>query len=404
MNPIFQAVLPIVLLSILIYVIAQLVARILNKPDVVGYINSELLGILIFLVLLITLVHVIDLVVYGAVSILNPQAKQDVCDANGISIHRCHVAISGYFLESILRELTDYYIQLNSLSLITSFVKSLYGVKAIQGDKYVKLNLMGFVSIPEAYLDPLIGLAQTMLQFAIAQFMILWYITSPQFFVGFLSLGLVLRLFSPTKSAGGLIIALVIGLYYVFPMAYVLIDVHYRNAYDGTYGFNKINTFRITDHLLSAFGLPFSSEIEGAINALKNTQNSYNQIQQSTGTSSADAEQAATSVAGSLAYLSSLVALVLKISVIVSALFIPQVLSFLPATMLSYTLMADAFPQGILTSVVRVPVILLNIYTEFFLIFAVLIYISLISTVAFIKTFSPILGGDVEIAGITRFI
>ncbi|MCS7122398.1 MAG: hypothetical protein NZ908_00350 [Candidatus Micrarchaeota archaeon] len=400
MNPIFQAIMPVVLLSILIYIIAQLVARVLNKPDVVGYMNSELLGILIFLTILVTLVHVIDLIVYGSVSILNPTAKQDICDANGISIHRCHVTIAGYFLESILRELTDYYIQLNSLSLIVSFVKSLYGVKAIQGDKFVKLNFMGFVHIPESYIDPLIGLTQSMLQFGIAQFMILWYITSPQFFVGFLSLGLVLRLFAPTKSAGGLIIALVLGLYYVFPMAYVLIDVHYRNAYDGTYGFNKINTFRITDHLLSAFGLPFSSEIEGAINALREVQRSYDGSQ--SGTSNPDS--AASSVAGSISYLSSLVALIMKISVIVSALFIPQLLSFIPGIITGYTLLADVSPQVFLGSVVRVPVILLNIYTEFFLIFAVLIYISLISTIAFIKTFSPILGGDVEIAGITRFI
>lgn len=395
MNPIIDAVSPIIGLSILIYIIAQLVGRIFNKPDVVAFVNMELLSLLIFLALLIVLLNILDYAVLISISNLNPDAKSQVCDANGIPIYRCHVAVAGYFLESILRELTDYYIQLNAALLAANFVKQTYSVKAIQGDKFVKLNMNPFIFIPSLYMEPIIGLAQTMLQFGIAQFIVLWYITSPQFFIGFMTLGIVLRLFAVTKSAGGLIIAVVIGLYYVFPMAYVLIDVHYRHAYPGTYGFDKINTYRVTDHLLSTFGIPFGDRLDAAINSILNVDKN--------GIDTSDPDSVVNTFGAALSNMASIAKAVIKVSAVLGALLSVYTLSFLPPVAIGYTLVGDAVP-GIMSSVINMPVIFLNIYTEFFIIFAVLLYLSLISTVAFIKTLSPILGGDVEIAGITRFI
>lgn len=395
MNPIIDGVAPIIGISIMIYVIAYLVGRVLNKPDIPAFINMELLSLIIFIILLVVLLYMLDFAVDITISNLNPDAKSEVCDKYRISVSRCHVAIAGYFLESVLRELTDYYIQLNAVLLTTNFVKQTYSVKAIQGDKFVKLNMNPFIFIPSLYIEPIIGLVQTMLQFAIAQFIVLWYITSPQFFIGFLTLGIVLRLFAVTKSAGGLIIALVIGLYYVFPMAYVLMDVHYRYSYPGTYGFDKINTYRVTDHLLSVFGIPFGDRLDAAINAILNVE--------SKPIDPTDPDSVVSSLGAALSNMASIAKAVIKIATVLGAMLSIYTLSFLPPVAIGYTLVGDAVPD-IMRSIINMPIILLNIYTEFFIIFAVLIYISLISTVAFVKTLSPILGGDVEIAGITRFI
>ncbi len=398
MHPIIQLVIPIIIISIIIYVIAQLLARILNKPDIVMYVNMELLNIMIFLILLIIILFLIDNIVYLSVLTLNPDAENEVCKANNIPNYRCHIVISGYFLESILRELTDYYIQLNSMVMVNNFFKYMGGVKGIQGDKYIKIQFNPLVYIVDGYLEPIIRQTQTMLQFVLAQFIILWYITSPQFFIGFLTFGVILRVFAPTKTAGGLIIALIIGLYYVFPMAYVLLDVHYRYAYDGTYGFNKINTFRVTEHLFSIFGLP--SGLDKAINSITGFIDKYKDTQNIPVN---EAEERIGGIAATLSQLSSVASILLKAAVMVSFMVSYQLISMFPVATLGYGLLIDMVPS-IKNNIVNIPVLLLNIYTEFFLIFGVLIYIALISTVAFVKTLSPILGGDVEIAGITRII
>lgn len=398
MHPILAIAGPIIILSILIYIVAQMLARILNKPDIVAYVNMELLNIMVFLVLLSIILYLMDNIIYLSVQTLNPEAEKQVCQANNIPNFRCHIAIAGYFLESILREITDYYIQLNSILMMNNFFKYMGGVKGIQGDKYIKIQFNPLVHIVDGYTEPLIRQTQTMLQFALAQFIILWYITSPQFFIGFLTFGIILRLFAPTKTAGGLIIALILGLYYIFPMAYVLLDVHYTNAYDGIYGFNKINTFRITDHMFSILGLP--SGLDNVVNSLTGFLRNYGNT---TNVNAAEAEERIGGIAAAISQLSSLASILIKVGVLVSYMMSMQLVSMLPVATIGYGALIELAPS-VKNNIINVPVILLNIYTEFFLIFGVLVYIALISTIAFVKTLSPILGGDVEIAGITRFI
>jgi hypothetical protein len=232
---------------------------------------------------------------------------------------------------------------------------------------------------------------KSILNILLAQIVLYWYATSMELYGSLLLLGIMLRFLPPVKTLGGTLIAISLALYYIFPLVYVTLYAHYEKAYTGQDGL-KIGKINIFSSLLPAYGLPNLFLLADALNELEKLENTDpDSVDNNT---LEDMLKKAAEIGNSFINLLLVLLQALGIIIIFTNAIIQIAVNPLG-------LMAAVTGQNITPEFVN---ILLDIITEFILILFVGVYIGLISMIAFVKNISPLLGGDIEIAGITRFL
>jgi hypothetical protein len=232
---------------------------------------------------------------------------------------------------------------------------------------------------------------KSILNILLAQIVLYWYATSMELYGSLLLVGIMLRFLPPVKTLGGTLIAISLALYYIFPLVYVTLYAHYEKAYTGQDGL-KIGKINIFSSLLPAYGLPNLFSPGDALNELEKLENTDpDSVDNNTLESML---KKAAEIGNSFINLFLVLLQALGIIILFTNAIIQIAVNPLG-------LMAAVTGQGINPEFVN---ILLDIITEFILILFVGVYIGLISMIAFVKNISPLLGGDIEIAGITRFL
>ena len=386
MNSLIFLISIIVPIAILSYVIIYLVSKILNKPDLTAYAGTEILGILFitFIVGIIDFYASIFANLYTETLVPN-KCHQDVLP------ERCHIYVGGRFLELMTKETINFYSQMIVMNTIIDLGASLSRMVITKGDK--EFQAVSFVlTIPKIYVDKILSYMKSILNILLAQIVLYWYATSIELYGSLLLLGIMLRFLPPVKTLGGTLIAISIALYYVFPLVYVTLYAHYEKAYTGQDGL-KIGKINIFTSLLPAYGLPsplLNISVGDALTELENIPDpdsvDNNALE--------DMLKKAAQIGNS--FINLFLVLLQALGIII--LFTNAIIQI---GVKPLGLMYAVTGQGINPEFVNV---LLDIITEFILILFVGVYIGLISMIAFVKNISPLLGGDIEIAGITRFL
>jgi len=370
-------------IAILSYVIIYLVSKILNKPDLTAYALTEILGILF----ITFIVGIIDFYASTFANLYTETLVPNKCHQDVLP-ERCHIYVGGRFLELMTKETINFYSQMIVMNTIIDLGASLSRMVITKGDK--EFQTVSFVlTIPKIYVDKILSYMKSILNILLAQIVLYWYATSIELYGSLLILGIMLRFLPPVKTLGGTLIAISIALYYVFPLVYVTLYAHYEKAYTGQDGL-KIGKINIFSSLLPAYGLPNLFPVGDALTELENIPDPDSVDNNTLEDMLKKAAQIGNSFINLfLVLLQALGIIILFTNVIIQIAVKPL------------GLMYAAAGQGINPEFVY---ILLDIITEFILILFVGVYIGLISMIAFVKNVSPLLGGDIEIAGITRFL
>jgi hypothetical protein len=371
-------------IAILSYVIIYLVSKILNKPDLTAYALTEILGILF----ITFIVGIIDFYASTFANLYTETLVPNKCHQDVLP-ERCHIYVGGRFLELMTKETINFYSQMIVMNTIIDLGASLSRMVITKGDK--EFQTVSFVlTIPKIYVDKILSYMKSILNILLAQIVLYWYATSIELYGSLLLLGIMLRFLPPVKTLGGTLIAISMALYYVFPLVYVTLYAHYEKAYTGQDGL-KIGKINIFNSLLSAYGLPnLLFPVGDALTELENIPDP-DSVDNNT---LEDMLKKAAQIGNSFINLFLVLLQALGI-IIMFTNFIIQI------AVKPLGLMYAVTGQGINPEFVYV---LLDIITEFILILFVGVYIGLISMIAFVKNVSPLLGGDIEIAGITRFL
>ncbi len=373
-------------IAILSYVIIYLVSKILNKPDLTAYAGTEILGILF----ITFIVGIIDFYASTFANLYTETLVPNKCHQDVLP-ERCHIYVGGRFLELMTKETINFYSQMIVMNTIIDLGASLSRMVITKGDK--EFQAVSFVlTIPKIYVDKILSYMKSILNILLAQIVLYWYATSMELYGSLLLLGIMLRFLPPVKTLGGTLIAISIALYYVFPLVYVTLYAHYEKAYTGQDGL-KIGKINIFNSLLPAYGLPnLLFPVGDALTELEKLENTDpNSVDDNT---LEDMLKKAAEIGNSFINLFLVLLQALGIIIMFTNAIIQIAVNPLG-------LIAVATGQGINPEFVN---ILLDIITEFILILFVGVYIGLISMIAFVKNISPLLGGDIEIAGITRFL
>lgn len=372
-------------IAILSYVIIYLVSKILNKPDLTAYALTEILGILF----ITFIVGIIDFYASTFANLYTETLVPNKCHQDVLP-ERCHIYVGGRFLELMTKETINFYSQMIVMNTIIDLGASLSRMVITKGDK--EFHTVSFVlTIPKIYVDKILSYMKSILNILLAQIVLYWYATSIELYGSLLLLGIMLRFLPPVKTLGGTLIAISIALYYVFPLVYVTLYAHYEKAYTGQDGL-KIGKINIFSSLLPAYGLPNLFPVGDALTELEKLENTDPDSVDNNALE--DMLKKAAQIGNSFINLFLVLLQALGIIIMFTNVIIQIAVKPLG-------LMAAVTGQGINPEFVYV---LLDIITEFILILFVGVYIGLISMIAFVKNVSPLLGGDIEIAGITRFL
>jgi len=375
-------------IAILSYVIIYLVSKILNKPDLTAYALTEIIGILF----ITFIVGIIDFYASTFANLYTETLVPNKCHQDVLP-ERCHIYVGGRFLELMTKETINFYSQMIVMNTIIDLGASLSRMVITKGDK--EFQTVSFVlTIPKIYVDKILSYMKSILNILLAQIVLYWYATSIELYGSLLLLGIMLRFLPPVKTLGGTLIAISIALYYVFPLVYVTLYAHYEKAYTGQDGL-KIGKINIFTSLPTAYGLPsplLNISVGDALNELEKLENTDpDSVDNNT---LEDMLKKAAQIGNS--FINLFLVLMQALGIII--LFTNAIIQIAVKPL---GLMFAVTGQGINPEFVN---ILLDIITEFILILFVGVYIGLISMIAFVKNVSPLLGGDIEIAGITRFL
>jgi len=144
----------------------------------------------------------------------------------------CHLRLSKYYLSSLFDEITEYNFQIYNWYTVTSFISDMYmTMEAIwESRAYLNYNpLRGFVHMGNT-------IKQHAFEFGvriaiIAKFQeIMLHLINDALFPMLLAGGIMFRSFYFTRKLGGLLMALAIGLYFIFPLSYIFAGAVYESV------------------------------------------------------------------------------------------------------------------------------------------------------------------------------
>ena len=387
----------------LLYVGGILLSHILNKPDIRKFAEAELINLL-YVMLIIIMLPAMNILATQYTQFINKEAYNELCAPypNILDNGRCHVVVAGVHVEMMGREIIEYYSNVFLVETFLSLVNGIGKMDVVEGGKSVSTSLFSPFTAPTQYFFTQIGDFMgwlAMIEFAQLNF--LWIVTDPTFFQGILVLGILLRMFPPLKTMGGLLMAIAIALYYIYPMALVTVDAHYRKAYEYEAGKGRINRLDFIERMVELTGgwILTTDELEKGVNVMDDK---IQTLQREWTSEPRNPKH----IIEWFRYFSALVGdsirvivFVVKIALVYSYLFLGSIFRIVLLGLSPLSAIGGAYvSEGDL-----VPV-MLNMVSEFMLVIAVTAYLTIISLVAFIKSFSPLIGGDVEIAGISKLL
>ncbi len=252
--------------------IAWMTASFFNHDGIKAYAKAEIFEIIysaVLLVLIFAMFSVFDSAISASVgSIYSTKTINEVTslahnDAAYSSIP-VHFQYSKYFLESLFNEGVIFNANLYSWYSITGVLEDIYLSVDLFWEQRGLINynpLKGFFHMGNSIKMQVFDLVIKVL--VITKFQeIFFHVFLYGVFPAFLGAGLVLRSFQATRKLGGLMIALALGFYFIFPLAYMLGGM----IYDGSDGMYKsIKTSVDTSLSPNYIGTSINSNMAGEI-------------------------------------------------------------------------------------------------------------------------------------------
>jgi hypothetical protein len=341
----------------------------------------------------------------------------------------CHAAIGGAFLNSITQESIDIQRNIMRLGFFISLPKSIFSMPAgggvIGSTGSIVFNSMIFI-FTNTSMDILLNMSRfltTTIMVSGGFSMVYRFLVFS--FVPLLTLGLLLRIIPVTRPLGGLLMSIAIVSYFFMPMMLVFADSIYMNiAPDGNNGGMRISKFAPMNYDFYDFNgtgmnlgevgkandpnnpspaYDFSTALADANAREKDVQTEMskknidfnNPDPKSVNSFIEDIFNGNTFLKGLKVVGGIVVGMANSIRLMAGFIF-PTV-----AQMSIFYLGNGEVAESYISPLVF---ILVDEMTNVWIFIGLMLYISAISVIAVIKTLSPFLGGDVEIAGLTKLI
>jgi len=213
-----------ILISIVLAAIVFMVGKMLESPEIQNRARSDLMQ---------TLITIVILVIFSAavLAMCNFNAKQfGLPESNLFAVSKSYFSYATSIASSA-------YIKTLNAVMFTSALSSIYFSSPIYPFKYFSLSVSG---TPLAGLSAVTGSMQLMMNFVMMQVIAassydsIFKIIETYFLNLFLPLGIVLRCFTVTRSLGGILISIAIGMFLFYPLLFSFAYLMFLND-DGTY-------------------------------------------------------------------------------------------------------------------------------------------------------------------------
>jgi hypothetical protein len=430
-----------------------MLSRFLENRRLEAWSKAEAAQMIVPFLLLIAL-FIMEPIIAPLVQDIDPIRYNSLCDGKVVPDNMCHVVVGEAYLRSITEETMDIQQNLLRLSFYLSLFKSMFastgqGIFSAVGVKITN-------SLVYAFTVPSLGLLNFLSRLIATTMMVSGgFLVLYRFLIfGFLplvTLGFLLRILPATRLLGGLLIAIALASYYFLPLMLSVADSIYlsippaeNNPPPGTSsdgmqfrisrfvptGFDVYDFNGDTSDISSIFrnpaqGNPFETALEdtnaardiatSAINSRlsSSTNGQITDISSPNALSDANSnsivQETITSMLGDVNTLFSGKSLVMALDVLngaYSSLVLATGFIF-PNTAqgaLSFDIGFADSSQISRTYTSPLVFILVDEITNVWVFIGLMLYMVAITLLGVIKTLSPLLGGDVEIAGLSRLI
>jgi len=392
-------------------------SAILRRPDLEARAKHEVVQILITVFLLPVLFIALDGAFSHLAAVIDPVGHQAVCTSPPQGTWQgCHFLAAKYFLQELLREelwlLSQSYIATNALQILNSLSMS-------------SNNLQGGVGAMVTTSHPYAGLTDPQVvemkvvdswayrAFQVTAFLLAFFQYIEGAFPTLLGVGLILRIFPLARKVGGLILAIALALYFIFPLPLLVgADIYHSISpqevarepgtnnpiymrlakisldlsHSSTLG-EKVTAGSIKGYVLLVEGRQGEArqEWESSVEELEEKKQDWKDYMGQALQMLVDAP----SNVGEFVFdrLKTLVASLIDIFH-----FVASTTSFIVFTFFGM-FTEDYFYRYYF-----------EVASSFITISIIAFYVGTISAIAFVKQFSPMLGGDVEIGGLTHLV
>jgi hypothetical protein len=392
--------------------------------------------------LLLLILSIISPLLAPMVQDIDPIRYNALCDGKVVDGSKCHLVVGEAYLRSIFSESLDIEQNVLRLSFYFSIAKSMFstsgsGIFAAAGVKITNSLVYAF-TVPALGLLNFVSRLVTTTMVISGGFLVLYRLVFS--FVPLVTLGFLLRIIPATRMLGGLLIAVALASYFFLPMMLCVADSIYLNippapnnnldgreyrlsrfvpvnidVYDFGGGKNDISMlFRE-----KSAGNPLSDAMAQMDTVRNDITQGINSNSQLGGLSSRDLLTNPSSKSAVGEVLDSMLNDVTKTFSLHTAQMLVQMLEgaytsavlaagiIFPNTAqgaLSITM--SSYDGSTITSTHISPLLFIFVdeLTNVWIFSGLVLYIAAITLVGVIKTLSPLLGGDVEIAGLSRLI
>ncbi|MEM2962980.1 MAG: hypothetical protein QXN01_00585 [Candidatus Anstonellales archaeon] len=222
-----------VALCIFFFTIVYVIGRSLSLENIKRWAISEMLQASASSILIVMLINLVNLAAFITIAIIIGQDTAIECggqpitfsiDQNGliignpISFAKCRIQEKINFLDKMYQRIFE---QNKETEKQAAFCLSFVGIQVYCGDWFLRGDVERAHLLGSKITPLLIHLH--------AQYIFLDYIEKNMLSV-FLPLGILLRIFQFTRGAGGLLIAVAMGFYFILPAFYVVMDPAYAHG------------------------------------------------------------------------------------------------------------------------------------------------------------------------------
>ncbi len=420
-----------------------MLSRFFENKKMEAWARQEIAQMALPFLLLIVLLLLEPLLIASMVHDVDPIRYEKLCGNAIVDDSMCHIVVGEAYLRSLTEETLDIQQNLLRMSFYLSLAKSMFssagqGVVAASGTKISNSLVYAFTVPALEMLKFVSGLLSTTMMvcggfLALYRFLVFG-------FLPMLTLGFLLRIVPATRQLGGLFIAIALASYYFLPFMLSVADAIYlslpvaeNNKYsdDGkefrisrfvptdidVYDFNgdvgKIdNIFRDTqtgnpfetalvnmDSGISTVNSEFAS---GGVDINKEnviTDSSSNSLLQDV-LNGMLSDAGKTLTGKTIAMAASMVAGAYTSLVMAAGFIFPNTAQ----AFLSFDFRTNDNTQITQTHISPLVFILVDELTNVWIFMGLVLYIVAVALIGAIKGLSPLLGGDVELAGLTRLI
>jgi hypothetical protein len=431
-------------IGIALVAIFYMLSKFLENKKMEAWAKTEAAQMMLPFLLLIVL-FIMEPLIAPIVHDIDPVRYNALCNGNVVPDNMCHVVVGEAYIRSLTEETLDIQQNLLRLSFYLSLFKSMFastgqGIFSAVGVKITNSLVYAFTTPSLGLLNFLSRLVATTMMVS-GGFLVLY-----RFLIfGFLpiiTLGFLLRIVPATRLLGGLLIAIALASYYFLPVMLSVADSIYLNippaANNPPPGTGTGMQFRLSRFVPTGFDVyDFSGDVSDISNifrnptqgnpletALEETDATRNIITSTLSNNGVDvnspaalsspqsnslAQETITSMAGDVSNLFSGKSLSMAVGVLegaYSSLVLATGVIFPNTAQGALSFDITSANNGQISHTYTSPLvfILVDEITNVWVFIGLMLYIVVITLVGVIKTLSPLLGGDVEIAGLSRLI